>query len=135
MSGEGSDAWERARQTAEGGKVDSLIEGLAERIGAQAGVRAVFGEPLERGDKTVVPVARARWGFGGGAGQGPEEQGSGTGGGGGATADPIGYLLVSSEGARFEPIAQPVRVTPGLVLAATAGGALILWAFARLVRG
>ena len=50
-------AMEIARETAEGGPVDRFLDRMAERIGGRASVKAVFGEPIERGDVTVVPVA------------------------------------------------------------------------------
>jgi hypothetical protein len=39
---------------------DRLIERLAELIGAKAGVRAVFGEPVQQGGVTVIPIVRAK---------------------------------------------------------------------------
>ena len=102
-------AMDEARKAAGGSSIDGFVERIAERVGAKASVRAVFGDPIERGEITVIPVARVRWGFGGGAGRGPIAVGPGidaegvstkggadeglagvgTGGGGGATADPI----------------------------------------------
>jgi hypothetical protein len=51
-----------AREAADPTPADRLIERLAELIGAKAGVRAVFGEPVQQGRVTVIPVARVRWG-------------------------------------------------------------------------
>lgn len=136
--------------------IDGFVERMAERVGAKASVRAVFGDPIEKDGITVIPVARVRWGFGGGAGRGPiavgpgtpdvgtegatqdltiDEgiSGSGTGGGGGVTADPIGYIEIGPDGATFHPIASPMP-SPGFLLAAGAAGALILRATARLLR-
>ena len=126
-------AKEVARQAAEGSATDSFLQRLAEGVGARVNVRAVFGEPIERGDVTVVPVARVRWGFGGGSGQGSSEQGSGSGagGGGGGTADPVGYLLIGPGGATFERIHQ--RLSAPLILAAGFSAALLVRALARLL--
>lgn len=140
-------------QKAGRGSIDGFVERMAERVGGKASVRAVFGDPIVRGDLTIIPVARVRWGFGGGAGRGPiavgpgsgddaspAEQmvdegmsGMGTGGGGGATADPIGYIEIGPEGATFKPIV-PAMPSPGFLLAAGASGALVLRAIARLIR-
>jgi uncharacterized spore protein YtfJ len=109
--------------------------GLADLVGVRASVRAVFGDPIERGDATVVPVARVRWGFGGGTGRGPAEQGSGSGGGGGVASEPVGYLLITSDSAAFQPINVPIRLSPALVAAAGHSAALVLGALSRLVRG
>lgn len=60
-----------ARAAGDGGPVDSFVERIAERVGAKATVKAVFGDPIERDGITIIPVAKVRWGFGGGAGSGP----------------------------------------------------------------
>ena len=136
--------------------IDGFVERMAERVGAKASVRAVFGDPIEKDGITVIPVARVRWGFGGGAGRGPiavgpgttdaategatpdrliDEgiSGAGTGGGGGVTADPIGYIEIGPDGATFRPIATPMP-SPGFLLAAGAAAAIVLRALARLIR-
>jgi uncharacterized spore protein YtfJ len=124
---------DRVREDIEGSQAGSFVEKLAERIGARASVRAVFGEPVERGALTVIPVARVRWGFGGGAGSGPDEQGSGSGAGGGAMADPIGYVVIAPDGVTFERIARGSPVSPALILAAGLGIALVLRALSRFM--
>jgi hypothetical protein len=127
---------DEARQAAEGGPADRFMESLAERIGARASVTAVFGQPIERGDLTVVPVARVRWGFGGGTGSGADAAGSsgeGLGGGGGVAADPIGFVEIGPDGAVFRPIVQPYP-SPLFLLASGITAAIVLRALARLVR-
>jgi uncharacterized spore protein YtfJ len=146
-------AMDEARKAAGGGSIDAFVERIAERVGASANVRAVFGEPIERDGITVVPVARVRWGFGGGAGRGPigvgpgiDGQGAaraggideglsgmGTGGGGGATADPVGYLEIGPDGVSFIPIGVPMP-SPGFLLAGGAAAAIVLRAIALLFR-
>lgn len=155
-------AMAEARRAGEGGPIEGFVERIAERIGAHATVKAVFGDPIERDGITVIPVAKVRWGFGGGAGSGPipvgpgrpgEESpfgetggvaptddatgagtgGSGSGGGGAVTADPIGWLEIGPDGAEFKPIA-PAMPSPGFMLAAGATAALVLRGLARLLR-
>lgn len=85
------------------------IESIVERLQRSANVRTVFGEPIERGGKTVVPVARVAFGFGGGygrSGDAGESEGQGGGGGGGASATPLGALEITDDETtfvRFEP--------------------------------
>lgn len=138
MTIERSNAMDEARRAAEGSSTDHFLERLADRIGARAGVQAVFGEPVQRGDLTVVPVARVRWFFGGGAGSGGDTAGeggfgSGSGGGGGVVADPVGYVEIGPSGATFEPIVQPYP-SPVFLLASGITAAIVLRALARLVR-
>jgi uncharacterized spore protein YtfJ len=148
------EAFDEARRAGDGGAIDGFVERMAERVGAKASVRAVFGDPIERDGITVIPVAKVRWGFGGGAGRGPiavgpgvdgqgapegsladgaGSTGSGSGGGGGATADPIGYLEIGPDGASFRPIA-PAMPSPGFLLAAGVTATLVLGGLAKLIR-
>ena len=125
------------------GPPDAILEKLVDKVGGKASVTAVFGEPITRNGKTVVPVAKIRWGVGGGSGSGsgPAEgvgagmaSGQGAGGGGGVTAEPIGYLEIDDEAAAFKPIASAYP-SPIFLLAAGFAGALVIRAIARLVRG
>jgi uncharacterized spore protein YtfJ len=106
-------------------RVDSLLTGLAERLGASAKVETVFGPPVERDGVTVIPVAKARWGFGGGSGSGSGEgsgdSGEGGGGGGGIAVSPAGFIELRGGEARYRPIYDPLQLTllaAGLALAA-----------------
>jgi hypothetical protein len=136
MSATQSDVMDEARRAAEGGPAERFLEGLADRIGTRASVTAVFGEPIERGDITVIPVARVRWGFGGGQGEGGEAggpTGSGLGGGGGAAADPVGYVEIGPAGATFRPIVPPYP-SPVFLLVSGVTAAIVLRALARVIR-
>jgi uncharacterized spore protein YtfJ len=144
-----------ARAAGDGGPIDGFVERIAERVGAKATVKAVFGDPIERDGITIIPVAKVRWGFGGGAGSGPMPvavgpgrdadadpgaapgspvaSGSGSGGGGGMTAEPVGYLEIGPDGASFIPI-TPAMPSPGFLLAAGATAAIVLRSLAKLLR-
>jgi uncharacterized spore protein YtfJ len=98
-------AAKEARRAAQGVNA-SLMEKLADRIGANAGAKAVFGEPIVRGGRTVVPVAQSMWGTGAGVGE-SEEDGTGMGGGGGAMTRPIGYIEITEQAATYVPISKP----------------------------
>ncbi len=137
MSNDRSEAMEDARSAAvKGDGTDRLLEALVDRIGGRTGVQAVFGEPIQRGDVTVIPVARTRWFFGAGGGSGGDADGtgSGSGGGGGAGAVPVGYLEIRPSGAEFRTIAEAYP-SPLFLLAAGVTGALVLRGLARLLRG
>lgn len=123
-------AEEQARQAGEQDFGSRVLERLVSKVGGQARVQTVFGDPVEREHVTVIPVARVRWGVGGGGGAAPE--GSGSGGGGGVAADPIGYIEITSGGATFRPIAP--SFSAGTVIAAAIAAAIIIRALARLRR-
>jgi hypothetical protein len=123
-----------ALRTGDPTPADRLLERLAELVGAKAGVQVVFGEPTTRGDLTVIPVARVRWGFGGGGGRAetpPAGPASGSGGGGGVAADPIGYLELGPEGAAFRPI-RDAYPSPMFLIASGLAASMVLRALARL---
>jgi len=69
FTGPAADAAAQAERAATGPQ-DAILEKLVEKVGGRASVKAVFGDPITRNGKTVVPVAKIRWGFGGGSGQG-----------------------------------------------------------------
>ncbi len=87
-----------------------LIHSLGERVGAAASVKNVFGDPVTSGDRTILPVARVRYGFGGGSGKGREPQaGVGGGGGGGAVLRPCGYVEITPAGTRLVRFHEPEK--------------------------
>jgi uncharacterized spore protein YtfJ len=130
------EAAEAAARAAASQPADRLVERLAEMVGAKATVQAVFGEPIARGDVTVVPVARVRWGFGGGGGRSEATEtgpASGSGGGGGVTAEPVGYLEIGPAGAEFKPIVSAYP-SPSLLLAGGITFSIVVRTLSRLLR-
>ena len=136
MTSEQTNAMGEVRQAVSRAPADRLLERLAELVGSRAGVQAVFGEPIRQDSRTVIPVARVRWGFGGGGGsaEGPANgPASGSGGGGGVAADAIGYLEIGPDGAEFRPIREPYP-SPLFLLACGLSAGIVLRALARLAR-
>jgi hypothetical protein len=90
---------------------------LAEAIGKKANATAVFGSPIVDGERTVIPVASARFGLGGGDGL------IAKGVGGGMMAKPLGFIVIDRHGVRFPRTPQPtlaplaIGVVLGLALA------------------
>src|SRR6202042_302321 len=90
---------------------------LAETIGKKANATAVFGSPIVDGDRTVIPVAQARFALGSGDGL------IAKGVGGGMTARPLGFIVIDKHGVRFQRTPQPtlaplaIGVVIGLALA------------------
>ena len=90
---------------------------LAETIGKKANATAVFGSPIVDGDRTVIPVAQARFALGGG------DALIAKGVGGGMMAKPLGFIVIDRNGVRFQRMPQPsltalaVGVVLGLALA------------------
>jgi uncharacterized spore protein YtfJ len=65
-------------------------------------VKRVFGDPIERGGVTVIPVATV--GGGGGGGGSPDSQGAESWGGGfGVSARPAGVYVIKDGEVRWQP--------------------------------
>ena len=88
-----------------------FLDRMAERLGAQATVAAAFGQPIDRGDVTVVPVARVRLRIGAGGNRRGRVRA-----GGGASASPVGYLEIGDGGTRFRSVPD-LRAAARLVVA------------------
>lgn len=106
---------------------ETLIERLSSDLGQAATVRNVFGDPIQAGDKTLIPVAKISYGFGGGQGHGsgkrsgaaePErnDQPGGAGGGGGLHACAKGVFEITPTGTRFVPAGSWRPFLAGVVL-------------------
>ena len=104
-----------------------------------ASAAAVYGEPVQSGERLVVPAAdlTGGFGFGIGAGRGPRTagddtgRGSGGGGGGGIRARPVAAIEIGPEGVQIQPIIDLTRVS----LAGMVTGVFVLCWIVRLVRG
>ena len=119
------------------------FEPIAELLERSLSIRHVYGEPVLRGDTTVIPVAQVAYGFGAGGGRGPSRprkaasdeslpdadarsEAQGAGGGGGVRMTPAGALEIGPHGARF------VRFHPMMPwLGAGAAGLVAGWLLAR----
>jgi uncharacterized spore protein YtfJ len=118
--------------------IDRLFESI-QHVKESSHWRAAFGEPQVMGDKTLIPVAKVRYGFmtgfGSGSGPEPEEgepvpQGEGAGGGGMGSATPIGVLVVTPDDVYFEETAEETKVAMAGVLLA----GLVVWQFGKTLR-
>ena len=92
--------------------LQDIFKGITERLQTTASVESVYGEPIVADGKTIIPVARVRYGFGGGFGEGNSDDigsssvdgqvgGSGGGGGGGVEVTPIGIIEVTPGDTRY----------------------------------
>ncbi len=102
-------------------------------------VRRVFGEPIQQGDVTLVPVARVMGGSGYGDGDGewrkPTDSdetgtGSGSGGGFGVNVTPVGVYVVRGTDVTWQPAMDLNRT----ILGGQIVGALALLLIARAMR-
>jgi uncharacterized spore protein YtfJ len=117
-----------------GGKLEEetmFLEELQKRFADmqdKAGVKAVFGDPVELDGRKIIPVASVQYGFGMGGGTGPKkEEGeapSGGAGGAGARIEPIAVVEVVDGKTKVMPI---VNVTRMAVIGAFVAAWGIFW--------
>lgn len=118
------------------GKVNSQVDEMLGRMNT----KAVFGEPIQQGDTTLIPVASVFYGFASGQGWGrgkdenapadaPMGEGGGAGGGGGGVARPLGFVRIGQDGAKWEPTMDMTRVSVGGMLLA---GWIVFWVMKML---
>ena len=103
---------------------------LSEAIESGTNAETVYGTPIKRHSRTVVPIAQIEYGLGGGGGgggggadgvgggggtSGDDDDTEGGGLGGGLSARPTGALEVSDRGTRF---LQPIDRRQSLLLVA-----------------
>ena len=79
---------------------DELMTRVARELGRNAQVEVVFGEPVERGDVTVIPVATASLGLGGSTGAAASPGGIGA----GLRVTPVGYIEIANGTAQFRRV-------------------------------
>ncbi len=118
--------------------VKEVIEEITEKIQKNATVKAVFGDPVEKGKITVIPVATVSIRGGGGgsldSGSDSDENGKsksrGMGLGVNVKASPVGYIEIDGENARFVEIVQQSKI----VFAGIALGAFAVFSLTRMIK-
>ena len=103
--------------------IQDLVKSVTDRIQATANVRSVYGEPIAAEGKTIIPVARVRYGFGGGGGRqgwdsesSDNEKSEQTGGGGGVEVTPIGFIEVTPGETRYVSFEERRRIVRASLL-------------------
>jgi uncharacterized spore protein YtfJ len=110
---------------------------LGEALQRGLDIKLVYGEPVVRDDRTVIPVAKVAYVFGGGGGQGPvarpgdgdlapgHPKGQGAGGGGAVRMSPVGALEITGDDTRFVPLMPAAPMLAVAAAAVFAGGWLV----------
>ncbi len=95
--------------------LQSIFKTISERLTTAATVKTIYGDPIVAEGKTIIPVAKVRFGFGAGFGEsdfgesGESDHpvaGKGGGGGGGVEVRPIGFIEITPGETRFVPIGE-----------------------------
>jgi len=91
--------------------IDAMFKGARDAMT----VSRVFGEPIERGEVTIIPVAQVQ---GGGGGGGDREQNAG--GGFGLRARPVGVFVIRGDSVEWKPSIDLGRALSALGLVSAA---------------
>lgn len=88
--------------------VSNTLSKITDRLQASATTKTVYGEPVSVEGRTLIPVARVRYGFGAGGGADAGSNGSeGSGGGGGVEVTPIGIIEITKLETRYISLESP----------------------------
>ncbi len=81
-----------------------------------ARVAAVYGAPVEHGDKLVIPSAEvvSAMGYGSGVGGGEGGAGGGSGGGGRTFSRPVAVIISGPDGIEVEPVVDVTKIALAL---------------------
>ena len=110
--------------------IPDIFKSISERLQTTATVKTVYGEPIVAEGKTIVPVARVRYGFGAGGGRTPEtltdgaeqrESAEGSGGGGGVEVSPVGFIEITPTETRYVSFEDRSRVIKAALLGLVIG--------------
>lgn len=102
--------------------VETLLKGTVEELDRLLNAKNVLGDPIEKGNATVIPIVSYGFGFGAGGGTG-EKSGDGAGTGAGGGIKPLGAIIMDEDGARVESV-QGAMTTFAEVLGATVNKAI-----------
>ncbi len=112
----------------EGGEVHDKSEAVLNNFLSAASVEAVYGNPVQQENYTIIPAAEVLsvvgFGFGTGGGSGPGEQerqnmggGSGGGGGGRVLSRPVAVVVISADGVKIKPVVDVTKIALGALTA------------------
>lgn len=110
--------------------IQEIFRTITERIQDTASVRTVYGDPITAEGKTIIPVARVRYGFGGGGCSKGEDsmveeaqraRRLGGGGGGGASVSPVGIIEITAGETRFISFEEPWNIIRAALIGLVVG--------------
>jgi uncharacterized spore protein YtfJ len=97
------------------------VEDLLRKAKDSVDIHQVFGEPYDRENVTIIPVARVTGGGGGGTGTAPRNAEIGTGAGYGFRAEPVGIYVVRGDEVAWQPAVNANKVIGGAFVIAICG--------------
>ena len=88
--------------------VSDTLTKITDRLQMSATTKTVYGDPVSVDGRTLIPVAKVRYGFGAGGGANSGGNGGeGSGGGGGVEVTPIGMIEITELETRYISLESP----------------------------
>lgn len=105
-------------------ELEKTVQQFSTGFTQSASVAKVFGEPINAGEKVIIPVAGIAYGFGTGQGKGGGKKyradeaanGEGGGAGGGMYAQPKGVFEVTGANTRYIPANSAKQILIGVAI-------------------
>lgn len=91
--------------------LSEVIKTALDQMQCIAKAETVFGEPIQSGGVTLIPVSKISIGFAAGGGGKENNPGSGSGTGGGVNVVPVAFISITGEKVQVHPISKS---DPGL---------------------
>ncbi len=102
-------------------RAEDLVSVLSERLAVTASAKNVYGEPITAHNRTLVPVAKVRYGVGASSGGRNGQSVGGGAGGGGVAARPAGYIEITDERTRYVSFSMTKKIIATAVAGIAAG--------------
>ena len=81
-----------------------VLKTALDQIKYIAKTETVFGDPIEVGDTTLIPVSKVSIGFAAGGANSEKRSGAGTGTGGGVQIQPVAFISVTADKIRIHTL-------------------------------
>ncbi len=81
-----------------------ILKTALDQIQYIAKTKTVFGDPIQAGDMTLIPVSKVSIGFAAGGANSEKRSGAGSGTGGGVQVVPVALIAISGEKVQIHPV-------------------------------
>src|ERR1700722_19386119 len=99
-------------------RAEDTVLNLSDNFAAKANAKSVYGEPVNVGSRTIIPVAKVGYLLGATSGG---RDGETVGGGSGVGARPVGYIEITDAGARYVELSAIKKIIAAVALGFVAG--------------
>lgn len=102
-------------------RAEDTVAKLSDKFAANADAKSVYGEAVQAGSRTIIPVAKVGYLVGATSGGRNGETVGGGSGGGGVRARPLGYIEITDVGARYVEMSAAKKTIAVVALGFVAG--------------